>query len=366
MDLGQHLLERRRSPRFDGLLMVVATAFILVLTGIDLPVPSHVRLSEMLVAAPVVLAWFAGPRATGVTGTLAVAGLLLIMFLKGTLNHLTELAALVLISVFSTAICYVRERRIRQLAQVRTVSEAAQQAVLRPLPQRAGPLRLASVYLAAEDEAQIGGDLYAVARTGEVTRLIIGDVRGKGLNSIGEAATLIGAFHGAAHGQASLSELAAYLEGSVCSNVAEPAEPEMVGESFITAAILEIPDNDPVVRLVNCGHPPPLLLRKNEVVALDGGRPAPPLGLSGLTEATHHVETFCFEAGDILLLYTDGLMEARDASGTFFPLGEWLAGWAEQRPAALVQGARKALLGYVGGRLGDDAAILAVERTSIG
>lgn len=346
--------------------MVAATVFILVLTGVDLPAPTHVRLSEMLVAAPVVLAWFAGPRATGVTGALAVASLLLIMFLKGTLNHLTELAALVLISVFSTAICYARERRIRELTQVRTVSEAAQQAVLRPLPHRAGPLRLASVYLAAEDEAQIGGDLYAVARTREETRLIIGDVRGKGLNAVGDAATLIGAFHGAAHRKASLSELAAFLEESVCSNMSEPAEPETVEETFITATLLEIPDNESVVRVVNCGHPPPLLLRKSQVAALDGGRPAPPLGLSGLTEATHHVETFSFEAGDVLLLYTDGLIEARDASGKFFPLAGWLAGRNEQRPGALVRCIHKALLTYVGGRLGDDAAILAVERTSIG
>jgi serine phosphatase RsbU (regulator of sigma subunit) len=364
MGVGQQLDGPCRSPQFNRVLMVAATGFILVVTGVDLPVPSHVRMSEMLIAAPVVLAWFAGPVATGATGLLAVASLLLIMALKGALNHLSELAALVLISVFSTAICYMRERRVRLLTQVRTVSEAAQQAILRPLPDRTGPLRLASTYLAAEDEAQIGGDLYAVARTSEQTRLIIGDVRGKGLNSIGDAATLIGAFRGAAHRQASISELAAYLERSVCSNMAESAESEICGESFITAALLEIPDNEPVVRVVNCGHPPPLLLRNNEVAALDGGRPAPPLGLSGLTEASHHVETFSFEAGDTLLLYTDGLIEARDASGTFFPLAEWLTGWAKQRPAILVRSIRKALLTYVGGRLGDDAAILAVERTS--
>jgi serine phosphatase RsbU (regulator of sigma subunit) len=366
MSLGQRLVGSHRSPRFDRILIMAATIFILVLTGIDVPVSSQIRVSDMLIAAPVIVAWFAGPRVTGFTGTLAVAGLLLIMFLKGALDHLTELAVLVLISVFSTTICYMRERHIRKLTQVRTVAEAAQRALLRPLPHRTGPLRLASTYLAAEDEAQIGGDLYAVARTREETRLIIGDVRGKGLASVGEAASLIGAFRGAAHRQAPLAELAAYLEGGVCSNMAEAAEPETVGESFITAALLEIPDNDPVVRLVNCGHPPPLLLRKNEVVALDGGRPAPPLGLSGLAECDHRVETFAFEAGDILLLYTDGLIEARDASGTFFPLAERLTGWAEQRPADLVDRIREALVTYVGGRLDDDAAIFAVQRTSIG
>ncbi|HYZ54168.1 MAG TPA: PP2C family protein-serine/threonine phosphatase [Streptosporangiaceae bacterium] len=143
-----------------------------------------------------------------------------------------------------------------------------------------------------------------------------------------------------------------------------PAEPQTTGESFITAALLEIPDNIPLVRLVSCGHPPPLLLSKDKVTALDGGQPAPPLGLSALAEADHRVETFAFEAGDILLLYTDGVIEARDVSGTFFPLAERLTGWAKNHPAPLVHHIREALLAYVGGRLDDDAAIVAIERTS--
>ncbi|WP_313904694.1 SpoIIE family protein phosphatase [Streptomyces sp. SLBN-118] len=90
--------------------------------------------------------------------------------------------------------------------------------MLRPLPQRIGPLRIASVYLAAEAEAQIGGDLYAAARTAQGTRLIIGDVRGKGLEAIGDAALRLGAFRAAAHRQADLPALVAYLEGTVSSN----------------------------------------------------------------------------------------------------------------------------------------------------
>ncbi|MGW5171621.1 hypothetical protein ACWEQ1_30100 [Streptomyces nodosus] len=63
------------------------------------------------------------------------------------------------------------------MARVRSVAEAAQRALLRPLPDRLGPLHIACSYLAAGKDACIGGDLYAAARTGSRTRLIIGDLR---------------------------------------------------------------------------------------------------------------------------------------------------------------------------------------------
>ncbi|MFT9472833.1 hypothetical protein [Streptomyces sp. 11-1-2] len=80
------------------------------------------------------------------------------------------------------------------------MSEATRRVVLRPLPHRLGPLRVASLNMAAEDEAQIGGDLYAATRVEDSTRMIIGDVRGKGLTSISDASVLMGAFREAAHG----------------------------------------------------------------------------------------------------------------------------------------------------------------------
>jgi hypothetical protein len=73
-------------------------------------------------------------------GILAVASTVAIVIAKheGVVAHVTQLTVLVVISAFSTAICYLRERRARELVHVRTVSEAAQRAVLRPLPVRSG------------------------------------------------------------------------------------------------------------------------------------------------------------------------------------------------------------------------------------
>ena len=65
-------------------------------------------------------------------------------------------------AVLSTLVVFpsrVRDRRLRQMEQIRSVSEAAQRALMRPLPNRLGSLQVASFYLAAADQAEIGGDL---------------------------------------------------------------------------------------------------------------------------------------------------------------------------------------------------------------
>jgi serine phosphatase RsbU (regulator of sigma subunit) len=74
------------------------------------------------------------------------------------------------------------------------------------------------------------------------------------------------------------------------------------------------------------------------------------------------VETFPFATGDRLVLYTDGVIEARDRSGAFYPLAERLPAWKGTDAEGLVGWIRDDLLAYVGGRLPDDAAIVVAER----
>ncbi|UYQ66790.1 PP2C family protein-serine/threonine phosphatase [Streptomyces peucetius] len=335
---------------------------------IDLLAPPDIHLGPLLVAAPAITALFAGPWTTGLVAVLAVGGEVLIAVLRDpddlfTPNRQAQIAALLLVGASLVVFCVVRERRARELMQVRYVSETAQRVVLRPLPRQIGPLRVASCYLAAEAEAQIGGDLYAAARTSSATtRLIVGDVRGKGMTAVGDAALLLGAFRAAAHRRATLPELVTYLDGSVCWDLAEPGETDRSGETFITAAVLEIPDHGNRVDMIDCGHPPPIVLRNGRVTTVEARRPAPPLGLGELGHGPYHVDTFTFEAGDLLLLYTDGVLEARDSSGAFYPLTERISGWSGGDPDAFLRALRRDLLDHVGGRLGDDAAMIAIER----
>lgn len=91
------------------------------------------------------------------------------------------LSALTAVTLASGLASSLRGRRERVLAAVRSVAEAAQHALLTPIPETVGPFRVAVRYSAAAAEARIGGDLYALVSTPYGVRLIVGDVRGKGL-----------------------------------------------------------------------------------------------------------------------------------------------------------------------------------------
>ncbi|MFF1647969.1 PP2C family protein-serine/threonine phosphatase [Streptomyces sp. NPDC058240] len=364
----------RESRRRRNALVAMPFALIAVVTAVDVSAPPDVHLGPFLVAAPAVAASFTGPRMTAFVGAVAVLAQSLVAVDRTSLsdlNHIYQIVALVLISVFVTFFAHLRVRNEQAVAQLRSVAEAAQRVVLRPLPGRSGPLRIASVYLAAEAEAQIGGDLYAAARTMGGTRLIIGDVRGKGLAAIGEAASVLGAFHALSRQRWRLPELVAQLETSIAPDPDGTAadgedehreyDPDLT-ESFVTAAVLDIPDDAAEIHLVSCGHPPPLLLRAGEVIPLGVRTPAPPLGLARLVITEHTAETFGFEAGDTLLLYTDGVIESRDRSGNFYPLRERAAALYGAGPDALLESLCADLLRHAGGHLGDDAALVAIER----
>ncbi|MFI9048441.1 PP2C family protein-serine/threonine phosphatase [Streptomyces sp. NPDC053427] len=356
-----------RSWRPGRGLVIIPIAMIAAITVIDINSPTTIHLGPFLVAAPAITASFAGPTLTGAIGALAVAAQVVIGHLHGGLmtpNHQAQIAALVVISVFVTLFRYLRSRHERQLGQVRSVSVATQQVLMRPLPRRIGPLWIASAYLAAEAEAEIGGDLYAAVPAVRATRLVIGDVRGKGLPAINEAALLVGAFRGSAYRNLPLPGIVAHLGNSVYWNIVHFAEGEPEHEeSFVTALVLDIHEDAPCISMVNCGHPPPLLLRDGSVRSLEVREPALPLGLSATSESEYEVETFRFEAGDLLLLYTDGVIEARDRAGTFYPLTERITGWNGSGPQSLVRHLHGDLLQHAGGTLGDDAAMIAIARS---
>ncbi|MER7950669.1 PP2C family protein-serine/threonine phosphatase [Streptomyces sp. NPDC096079] len=377
MGSRRRALVPRLSRRGGLLLLAVPFALIALVTVVDVLVPPEVHLGPFLIAAPAVTASFAGPRMTAFVGAVAVLAQSVVAIVRTSftdLNHTYQIVALVLISVIATFFAHLRERDESRVTRLRSIAHAAQSVVLRPLPHRAGPLHIASVYLAAEEEMQMGGDLYAAARTVSGTRLLIGDARGKGLDAISEASLVLGAFRVTARRERELPELVGHLEAGVGSEEesryeagAGPeagADADDADEAFVTALVLDIPDHEPVVRLVNRGHPPPLLIRAGRVIALDTAEAGPPLGLADIVAPEVTVETFPFDVGDVLLLYTDGVVEARDRTRAFYPLTERLAAWAGHKddPPALLDRLRADLQAYAGGHLGDDAALVAIER----
>ena len=264
-----------------------------------------------------------------------------------------------------------QEQQDQQFANVSSVAEAAQRAVLRPLPEQLGPLKLGVVYLAAAAEARVGGDLYEVTYTEtHGIRLIIGDVRGKGLGAVEVAADIIGRFREVAHGVGTLNEVAYRLDAGLSRRWGQY-------EEFVTALLAEI---DPIrgkLTILNCGHPPPILISPEDgVTVLEAPAPAPPLGLITLGSDAGAKQVFTFKPNDQLLLYTDGVTEARDASREFYPLGERVKALAPKAQPKLTRTGkvrangsapnlldlvRDDLLRYVGAPPDDDAALLLVR-----
>ncbi|HMH90362.1 MAG TPA: PP2C family protein-serine/threonine phosphatase, partial [Streptosporangiaceae bacterium] len=219
----------------------------------------------------------------------------------------------------------------QRLADVTSVAEAAQRALLRPLPRQVGPLELGVVYLAAAAEARVGGDLYEVTRTQFGIRLIVGDVRGKGLDAVEIAADVLGVFREVAHEVYTLAEVARRIDASLARRPAAPLE------EFVTAVLAEIDPAAGTLTVYNCGHPPPLVISLGpgndgqtgsdgqplpQVTTVDVPAPALPLRLMSLGGTSGAERTVPLQPGDALLLYTDGVTEARDGRREFYPLEE--------------------------------------------
>lgn len=309
----------------------------------------------LLAAGPALAATTSGPRGVLCVGLLAgVLGAMLGIRGDAPRHELAAvLSALVAVTLASGLASALRGRRERVLAAVRSVAEAAQHALLQPVPATVGPFQVAVRYSAAAAEARIGGDLYALVPTPYGVRLIVGDVRGKGLPAVGVAALVVGIFREAAYEERDLLAVVDRIERSLARNLR--------CDDFVTAVVAGHPRPD-LLELVNCGHTPPLLVRDSGVVPVESDRPAPPLGLRALTGETPNLQVLPFADGDQLLLYTDGVTEARDGDREFYPLAERLAHHRSDEPAHTLTALHDELLAHVGGRLHDDAALLLLRK----
>ncbi|MEY9996920.1 serine phosphatase RsbU (regulator of sigma subunit) [Streptomyces sp. V4I8] len=194
-------------------------------------------------------------------------------------------------------------------------------------------------------------------------RAIIGDVRGKGLDAVQTVAAVLGSFRVSAHEWRSLSSLAERLELSIARNspVGDDSDPEL----FVTALVLEFPPDGGEVRIVDRGHPSP------RVVGPQGARrlvtaPGLPLGLGGLApgggvDTTVHP----LRPSEVLVLHTDGVSEARNADGVFYPvqerLGERFSGERVLRPETVVSFVRTDAERWSARSDDDDRAVLALS-----
>ena len=352
-------LQAPRLPRQARRLLVAA--YVLLAGGVAADVLSGpgTTVSPVLAVVPVLAGATTRvakvPALAGVAATTAVVLLALDNRDVPLSVHVTALIAVLAATLASAANVVLVSARERELLQVRTVSEAAQRALLRPPPEHVGRLRIAVRYAAAAAEARIGGDLYDVVETQQGLRVLLGDVQGSGLGAVETAADVLGVFREAARTEPDLTALAGRLDAALARR------PRPGDERFVTALLATIPVGSGPVELVNCGHPHPLLRRSGLVSELEPPEHRPPLSLLGLVGSPYPAAGFEPLPGDLLLLYTDGVSEARDGSGPFYPLAERLRAVTAQDPGAVLDALLADVRAYAGAGLDDDAALLAVR-----
>jgi serine phosphatase RsbU (regulator of sigma subunit) len=253
------------------------------------------------------------------------------------------------LSAVAVVLAQIRRSREAALQRMTVIADTAQRALLRAVPGQVGPLNVATRYVSATQDALVGGDLYEVAASPYGVRVLMGDVRGKGLEPVLMAGSVLGAFRRSFFDEPSLAKLAAELD-TVVTTVAG-------SEDFVTCLLAEFHTDD-TVTLVNVGHHEPLLVTSDRVAALvPTGEPVPPLGLGPVPQPV----TVPWPRGSRMLFYTDGLAEARNPQGTFFDLvahGSALGvGSVDDALDVLLAAARR----HSGPRIDDDLALLLVE-----
>jgi sigma-B regulation protein RsbU (phosphoserine phosphatase) len=132
--------------------------------------------------------------------------------------------------------------------------------------------------------------------------ILLGDVSGKGIAASMLMAHLHALFRGLISAGSTLESLAQRANRIFC---------ESTISTHYATLVLARADADGTVIICNSGHPAPLLIRANELRALE----ATGLPIGMFCELEYAAQKIHLQSGDALLLYTDGLTEARDASG---------------------------------------------------
>lgn len=306
----------------------------------------------------------------GTTWTVAVVVLMTVVLavLEDRWGHVAgtaELADVAAAGLFAFWVNRLVARQSSRLAVARGVAEEMQRVLLPAPPEVVGGLEIAARYDAAYTEARVGGDFYAVQETPFGLRMVLGDVRGKGLGAVAAVSALVGAFREGAGRAPDLVALARRLEEAL-----ERQEQASAGAEgrFATAILAEVPrGTGSRLALLNRGHPPAYLVADGRVRTLLPRESALPLGMRDLVDpgtADVAAVTVDFPVGAVLVIVTDGVTEARDGAGEFYDPRDTLAGLAPASAREVVDAVCADVARWENGPAADDRALLAVRRAA--
>lgn len=334
----------RRRYRASSAVLVILTGGVLV--AATAVVTGRQPVLGMLLVGPVLAGARLGPRVTAAVALWSIGLSAAIGMWRGGVPPLDAVGDCLVLIAGGGAAVYGAGRRVRREGELLRAVQQSQNAVLRPLALEVGGVSITSRHHPA-DRSGLSGDLYDLAHSPYGLRVVIGDVRGHGPEAALLCAATVSAFRDGAYTTPVLVDLATHLDTRI--------SPELGPEDFVTVVLAEFVPGE--VRLVNCGHPAPLRVGRR-VEPLPPSRCSTPLGLRPVPS----LQRVRFGAGERLLLYTDGLSEARDANGTMFDLDERVRRALCQPMLGESLDALVSLVtAHTGGPLQDDLALVICE-----
>lgn len=239
----------------------------------------------------------------------------------------------------------------RLYSEERNIADTLQEALL-SMPDRLPGIDFGYLYNSATEAAKVGGDFYDMFELEHnQIGILIGDVSGKGL----EAATLTSLIKNIVRAYAYGERSPAFVIAKTNETVYKMSDPSI----FITVffAILDVETG----RLVYCngGHPPPILKRKDDPVSLLTSE-SPVIG--AFLNVSFNEATQVLEQGDTLVLYTDGVTEARHGKKFFGEtrLHDLVRSLGSLPAKAITEKIFKEVIDFSGGNLFDDLALLVI------
>ncbi|MCX4774333.1 serine/threonine-protein phosphatase [Streptomyces sp. NBC_01285] len=265
------------------------------------------------------------------------------------LNVLAGLVALLLVSKREASDSYsqlVRRRKMKVAAEMEW----------QLMPPRTFATDRVLVSAIMEPAYQISGDAFDYALADETLHLSIFDAMG---HDTAAGLTVNLALAAARNRRRQGAELLQAAEG-----VGETLTGQFAGRRYVTSLLAELHLPTGVLTWTNYGHHPPFVIRGNRAVVHMSCPPAPPMGTGlGLPGTLRRDQ---LEPGDRLLLYTDGITEARNQDGQEFGLDRLIDFLVRHHADGLSvpETLRRLIrhhLDYHNGRLNDDATVMLVE-----